>query len=205
MAIFTVGGAQTYNTNSLIGYNYNNSSGVWVNFQQVPGGLAETIGPVPGGGGGKYVYDVTGLVYANGHMTAGTITGYHYSATYLDKPGDPNSAKSYKFDITGLSVDAAAFDTFAYANWTNTTWGDNNTYLDLAAGNDTMYGSAGADTIQGGAGDDVIWGGDGNDLIFGDAGANSIVGGNGDDTLVGSNFTLTGATGWSYQIGRAHV
>ncbi|EEE35135.1 iron-regulated protein FrpC [Rhodobacteraceae bacterium KLH11] len=97
------------------------------------------------------------------------------------------------------------------------------TFIDGAAGNDTISGGSGADQLNGGRGDDQISGGsgtdyiaggtgddqlfgqDGDDIVQGNDGDDALFGGNGDDWLLGDNGndTLSGEGGDDFIQGGA--
>lgn len=59
-------------------------------------------------------------------------------------------------------------------------------YIDVGAGNDTVYAGSGSDTIIGGDGDDRISGGKGHDLINGGNGNDTLLGDDGNDSVLGA-------------------
>ncbi|MHC8494828.1 hypothetical protein ACTU44_19190 [Thalassospira sp. SM2505] len=81
--------------------------------------------------------------------------------------------------------------------------GAGNDTVGAGGGNDTVSTNAGDDTIWGGNGNDVIYAGDGNDSITGDGGNDYIDGGAGDDTIHGGEGTNTiyGGAGNNYITG----
>jgi hypothetical protein len=70
-------------------------------------------------------------------------------------------------------------------------------YIDAAAGSDTITTGAGADTILGGEGNDKIYSNGGNDVLLGGGGKDLLVAGTGDDSLWGgtANDRLNGDAG----------
>ena len=83
---------------------------------------------------------------------------------------------------------------------------DEDTWIDLGAGDDrgqgrngadTLRGGEGADNLRGNGGDDYVLGGSGDDTIYGNAGNDTVVGGDGDDKLNGGSGenTLAGGDG----------
>ena len=96
----------------------------------------------------------------------------------------------------------------------NLTGGDDATFLQGGALDDTLTGGAGNDTLAGLGGDDWLQagqgaahmnGGEGNDTLIGGAGNDSLIGGAGDDLLIageGSN-TLNGGAGNDTLVGAA--
>ncbi|MDG4718490.1 Ig-like domain-containing protein, partial [Thalassospira sp. FZY0004] len=91
-----------------------------------------------------------------------------------------------------------------------TLWGtDASEVFETGAGNDTVGAGGGNDTISTNTGDDTIWGGNGNDVIYAGDGNDSITGddghdyidaGAGNDTVHGGegNNTIYGGTGNDY-------
>ena len=79
-------------------------------------------------------------------------------------------------------------------------WGTNNDdFIHLGGGADTVSGMLGDDELIGGAGADVIYGGEGDDEIEGGLGQDTIFGGDGNDTIgddgsEGADF-IRGGTG----------
>ncbi|AWI85711.1 hypothetical protein CEW88_18650 [Alloyangia pacifica] len=83
---------------------------------------------------------------------------------------------------------------------------DEDTWIDLGAGDDrgqgrngadTLRGGEGADNLRGNSGDDYLLGGSGDDTIYGNAGNDTVVGGDGADKLNGGSGddTLEGGNG----------
>jgi hypothetical protein len=70
-------------------------------------------------------------------------------------------------------------------------------YIDAAAGSDTITTGAGADTILGGEGNDKIYSNGGNDVLLGGGGKDLLVAGSGDDSVWGgtANDRLNGEAG----------
>ncbi|MFM5961756.1 MAG: lipase family protein, partial [Dolichospermum sp.] len=80
----------------------------------------------------------------------------------------------------------------ATTRWTDNIW-QATTQLDIAAGDEILFGSAsndilnggiGNDILDGGAGDDTLDGGNGNDILIGGTGNDSLTGGDGKDSFV---------------------
>jgi Ca2+-binding RTX toxin-like protein len=73
----------------------------------------------------------------------------------------------------------------------------NVTYVDGAAGNDTVTGTGFADDLRGAAGKDSLYGGGGNDHLAGGLGNDKLDGGTGDDDISGGvgKDILTGGDG----------
>ena len=57
--------------------------------------------------------------------------------------------------------------------------------LEIAGGNDSLFGLGGDDELLGGTGADALDGGAGNDVVNGGAGADRITGGTGDNFIIG--------------------
>ena len=150
--------------------------------------------------GASYDQFTGNLIYTDGVLTGGTITGW----TRV-------SAGGSEFTVTGLALpvvtllvalDAADDQAFLEAvfNAADTMTGtalsdllggfDGDDSMAGGAGNDSLFGLDHFDTLDGGAGNDQLLGGDGNDsliggagsdLLSGEAGSNTLAGGAGDD------------------------
>ena len=110
----------------------------------------------------------SGFVYGggNGRATGGTITGF----SFLE-------AGVLQFQVTGLSMTAAAF--FAFVDADNPL----GLYFTWFAGNDTMTGTALVDQLYGYGGNDTLNGNGSADLLVPMAGADTVNGGNGNDSI----------------------
>ncbi len=146
--------------------------------------------------GASYDQFTGNLIYTDGVLTGGTITGW----TRV-------SAGGSEFTVTGLALpvitllgalDAADDDGFLEAVFhaADTMTG--------TALNDVLGGFDGDDSMAGGAGNDLMFGhdhwdtldgGTGNDQLLGGAGNDSLIGGAGNDTLSGEAGTNTLAGG----------
>jgi Ca2+-binding RTX toxin-like protein len=86
----------------------------------------------------------------------------------------------------------------------NVTGGDNDVFVAMGKGSDTLHlFDSGNDTVYGGGGNDVIIGGHGNSSLVGGDGNDSIYGGSGNDTLDGGsgNDYLKAGTGAQSLVG----
>ena len=151
----------------------------------------------------------SGITYdALGIPNGGTIT--HIQEQYLG---------TVVYDITGFSIPATAFVSWAYADDTlaaklamlsgaDTVYGGpGDDLLRSYGGSDSLLGGFGDDTLDAGAGSDTVSGGAGNDVILaagggstylrGDDGNDSILGGSGFDDINGNkgNDTIDGGSG----------
>ena len=113
-----------------------------------------------------------------GNDVFGTLTGYQqFAGTVLT------------VDVTGLSVDAHAAETYIQSNQLQTLF-----QIGLA-GDDIITGSSGNDVLFGYGGNDIIAGGGGNDFIDGGAGTNrAVYSGNHTDygfQLLGTGLQIT--------------
>ena len=150
--------------------------------------------------GASYDQFTGNLIYTDGVLTGGTITGW----TRV-------SAGGSEFTVTGLALpvitllgalDATDDQAFLEAvfNAADTMTGtalndvlggfDGDDSMAGGAGNDSLFGLDHFDTLDGGAGNDQLLGGDGNDsliggtgddILSGEAGLNTLAGGAGDD------------------------
>ena len=150
--------------------------------------------------GASYDQFTGNLIYTDGVLTGGTITGW----TRV-------SAGGSEFTVTGLALpvitllgalDATDDQAFLEAvfNAADTMTGtalndvlggfDGDDSMAGGAGNDNLFGLDHFDTLDGGAGNDQLLGGDGNDsliggtgddILSGEAGLNTLAGGAGDD------------------------
>ena len=146
-----------------------------------------------------HVTAVTGLpagLTANfdgaGHLVdiTGTAAAGNYSLSYTLSDGTTTDSAFVALAVLGTTgagpADSISLD------------GNDYSYLDLLAGNDTatgdmalagnagrdtFIGSNGNDTLSGGAGEDVLSGGAGNDTLIGGAGPDVLGGGIGNDTF----------------------
>ncbi|WP_454630035.1 calcium-binding protein [Bradyrhizobium cenepequi] len=86
----------------------------------------------------------------------------------------------------------------------NVTGADNDVFVAMGKGSDTVHlRDSGDDTVYGGGGNDLITGGHGDSSLFGGAGNDSIYGGSGNDTLDGGsgNDYLRAGTGAQSLVG----
>jgi uncharacterized repeat protein (TIGR01451 family) len=72
----------------------------------------------------------------------------------------------------------------ATTQWTDDIW-QATTQLDIAAGDQILFGTPGNDTFSGGSGNDILDGLDGDDVLDGEDGDDTLEGGSGNDTLTG--------------------
>src|SRR5262245_22059466 len=135
------------------------------------------------------------LIYTDGVLTGGTITGW----TRV-------SAGGSEFTVTGLTLPVATLlDALEAADdqgfleavfhaadtMTGTALGDvlggfdGDDSMSGGAGNDLLFGLDHWDTLDGGSGNDNLLGGDGNDSLIGGAGNDTLAGEAGSNTLVG--------------------
>jgi Ca2+-binding RTX toxin-like protein len=133
--------------------------------------------------------DGTGLTYADGVLTGGTITAF--------RSFQPNlvlitSGPLQTLEVTGLSLAATTFqEVFGALSGATTVLNA------MLAGRDTVNGSAGRDDVLGLGGNDLLRGQGGSDAVFGGDGADSLLGGGGGDSLIGGrgDDRLSGGTG----------
>jgi Ca2+-binding RTX toxin-like protein len=151
-------------------------------------------------GGAAVDYTGTGFKFDGGNsLIAGTITGFTWS-----------ESKTEKFQVTGLSLDAAVLTGAANAaDFLGKALAGNDT-ITGGAGNDHLLGFDGNDTIDGGKGNDAMEGGAGNDIYVVDSAADTITEVSGTDTAkIGTNavtaayagvenYIFTGAGNWTF-------
>jgi Ca2+-binding RTX toxin-like protein len=135
------------------------------------------------------------FTYSNDALSGGTVTGWKELLS-----------DQAKFEVTGFSVPATTFATWAATDNNETArstiFGGSDTFNGSEAadrmfgylGNDTLQGGGGQDYLRGNEGDDVLHGGEafddvhgnmGNDTVDGGKGSDWVVGGQGDDHLTG--------------------
>ncbi|MFV1850919.1 MAG: hypothetical protein ACMZ66_09450 [Thalassospira sp.] len=143
---------------------------------------------------------LVGLTIAAASDYSGT---FELTVSVQSQDGDDTATTTAILEVTMEEV--AAGD--------ETLWGtENNDVLETGAGNDTIGAGGGHDTISSGDGNDTIWGGEGNDVIYAGDGDNSITGdggndyieaGSGNDTIHGGEGTNTiyGGAGSNYITG----
>ena len=74
----------------------------------------------------------------------------------------------------------------ATTRWTDNIW-QATTQLNIAAGNEILFGSASNDILDGGIGNDILDGGAGNDTLDAGNGDDILIGGTGNDSLTGGD------------------
>ncbi|MFM6079338.1 MAG: Calx-beta domain-containing protein, partial [Dolichospermum sp.] len=74
----------------------------------------------------------------------------------------------------------------ATTRWTDNIW-QVTTQLDIAAGDEILFGSASNDILNGGIGNDILDGGAGDDTLDGGNGDDILIGGTGNDSLKGGD------------------
>ena len=148
--------------------------------------------------GASYDQFTGNLIYSDGVLTGGTITGW----TRVSAGGSEFTVAGLALPVITLldALDAADDEGFLEAVFhaADTMTG--------TALNDVLGGFDGDDSMAGGAGNDLMFGHDhwdtldggaGNDQLLGGAGNDSLIGGAGNDTLSGEagTNTLTGGAG----------
>ena len=149
--------------------------------------------------------DAPELVYVDSRGRAKDVKGevYHSAVTSSNTQLNADDNLHVKSSANGEGGLRLSFEDLP-SRWSDNDFDDvvidltfaptTETYMEVAAdndvlfgedGNDTLFGGYGDDTLDGGAGNDILDGGDGNDILRGGDGNDTLDGGGGRDELYG--------------------